>query len=194
MKIKDVQFVKSVFALKDLPDSTCPEIAFSGRSNVGKSSLINTLLNRKGIAKTSSRPGRTQSINYIDVNRELFFVDLPGYGYAKVPLKVKEQWQKLIEGYLVGRENLCLMVQIIDARRDPRDDEARFVDWLDLQGIPYVIILTKIDKLKQNARQKAFKVWKQFLQTENVLLFSAMTGEGKDKVWQSITACLREYP
>lgn len=186
MKIVDVKFLKSVYKLTDLPKGQAPEIAFSGRSNVGKSSLINTLVNRKGIAKTSSTPGRTQALNFIDVNSALYFVDLPGYGYARVPDAVKKDWQQLIEGYLEKSGNLKLVILIIDSRRDPREEEAQFAEWLKLNCIPYSVVLTKIDKLKKGKRQKAYSVWQKFLGIEQVLPFSALSGEGKGGIWSVI--------
>ena len=186
MKVVDVKFYKSVYKVSDLPKEQVPEIAFSGRSNVGKSSLLNTLINRKGIAKTSSTPGRTQSINFIDINNSLYFVDLPGYGYARVPDSVKKDWRQLIEGYLEKRENLKLVILIIDSRRDPREDEAQFADWLKLNGISYAVVITKIDKLKKGKRLKSYSAWQKFLGVENVLPFSAVTGEGKGGIWSII--------
>jgi len=186
MKVIDAKFYKSVFKKASLPTGQIPEIAFSGRSNVGKSSLINTLINRKGIAKTSSTPGRTQSINFIDINDSLYFVDLPGYGYARVPDSVKKDWQHLIEGYLEKRENLKLVILIIDSRRDPREEEAQFADWLKLNGISYAVVITKIDKLKKGKRLKSYSAWQKFLGVENVLPFSAVTGEGKGGIWSII--------
>ena len=186
MKVIDAKFYKSVFKKSSLPTGQIPEIAFSGRSNVGKSSLINTLINRKGIAKTSSTPGRTQSINFIDINNSLYFVDLPGYGYARVPDSVKKDWRQLIEGYLEKRENLKLVILIIDSRRDPREDEAQFADWLKLNGISYAVVITKIDKLKKGKRLKSYSAWQKFLGVENVLPFSAVTGEGKGGIWSVI--------
>ncbi len=186
MKVVDAKFIKSVFKKSSLPAGQVPEIAFSGRSNVGKSTLINTLINRKGIAKTSSTPGRTQSINFIDINNSLHFVDLPGYGYARVPDSVKENWQHLIEGYLEKRDNLKLVILIIDSRRDPREEEAQFADWLKLNSIPYVVVLTKIDKLKKAKRLKSFSVWQKFLAVDQVLPFSAVTGDGKKVIWSVI--------
>jgi GTP-binding protein len=186
MKVIDAKFYKSVFKKSSLPTGQIPEIAFSGRSNVGKSSLINTLINRKGIAKTSSTPGRTQSINFIDINNSLYFVDLPGYGYARVPDSVKKDWRQLIEGYLEKRENLKLVILIIDSRRDPREDEAQFADWLKLNGISYAVVITKIDKLKKGKRLKSYSAWQKFLGVENVLPFSAVTGEGKGGIWSII--------
>jgi len=186
MKVIDAKFYKSVFKKSSLPTGQIPEIAFSGRSNVGKSSLINTLINRKGIAKTSSTPGRTQSINFIDINDSLYFVDLPGYGYARVTDSVKKDWQHLIEGYLKKRENLTLVILIIDSRRDPREEEAQFADWLKLNGISYAVVITKIDKLKKGKRLKSYSAWQKFLGVENVLHFSAVTGEGKGGIWSII--------
>ena len=194
MKIKDVRFIKSVFSPGDLPKPYLPEIAFSGRSNVGKSSLINKLLNRKGVAKTSSTPGRTQSVNFIELNNSFYFVDLPGYGYAKVPLSVKKSWQRLIEGYLTNRSSLRLIILIIDARRDPREDEASFAEWLDMHGIPFIAVLTKVDKVKKNIRQKSLSTWKKNLNVDHIFPFSAVTGEGKDKVWSEIEHHLQRKP
>lgn len=186
MKVSEVKFYKSVYQLSALPRGAVPEIAFSGRSNVGKSSLINTLVNRRGMAKTSSTPGRTQSINFIDINSAFYFVDLPGYGYARVPDAVKQEWQVLIEGYLEKRENLKLVVLIIDSRRDPMVEERQFADWMKLQGIPFAVVLTKSDKLKQSKKKQACRVWQEFLGIDQVLLFSALKGEGKSGVWRVI--------
>jgi GTP-binding protein len=186
MKVVDVKFYKSVYKVSDLPKEQVPEIAFSGRSNVGKSSLLNTLVNRKGIAKTSSTPGRTQALNFIDVNSALYFVDLPGYGYARVPDSVKKDWQHLIEDYLEKSCNLKLVILIIDSRRDPREEEAQFVEWLKSNSIAYTVVLTKIDKLKKGKRQKAYSVWQKFLGIDQVLPFSALSGEGKGGIWSVI--------
>lgn len=191
MKVLDARFVKSVFTAGDIPQPTFPEIAFAGRSNVGKSSLINTLLNRKKIAKTSSTPGRTQSINFIAVNEALYFVDLPGYGYARVPVKVKQSWQPLVDRYLEGRPALRLVVLIVDARRSPTDDEAAFVQWMALQGIAFAVVTTKIDKLKKTAQQKSMEQWKRYLQVERVHPFSALKGLGKEGLWHTIDAALQ---
>jgi len=186
MKVVDVKFLKSVYKLADLPKGQAPEIAFAGRSNVGKSSLINTLVNRKGIANTSSTPGRTQALNYIDINSSFYFVDLPGYGYARVPDAVKQNWQQLIEGYLEKTTNLKLVILIIDSRRDPREEEIQFVEWLKLHSISYTVVLTKIDKLKKGKRQRAYNAWQKFLGIDQVLPFSALSGEGKVGTWRVI--------
>ena len=186
MKITDVKFIKSVFSLNDLPKAGRPEIAFSGKSNVGKSSLINVLLNRKGIARTSSTPGRTQSLNFIDINSSLYFVDFPGYGYAKVPAAVKKNWGLLIEGYLKNRPVLCLVVIIVDSRRKPGDEEAEFAEWLKLQGIPFIVVLTKTDKLKKNSLKNSLVAWQKHLQINNIYVFSAHTGQGRNEIMQAI--------
>ena len=191
MKVTHIKFSKSVFNIGDLPKPYMSEIAFSGRSNVGKSSLINTLLGRKGIAKTSTTPGRTQSINFIEINNSFFFVDLPGYGYAKVPVSVKKKWKPLIEGYFKNRPALRLIILIIDARRAPQEDEARFTDWLDMHEIPFIVVLTKIDKVKRNMRQKSLNPWQKFLNMDDIFPFSAVTGEGKDKIWREINKYLQ---
>lgn len=192
MKITTARFVKSVYKLEDLPGPRLPEIAFSGRSNVGKSSLINSLLNRKGVARTSSTPGRTQSINFIEINSSFNFVDLPGYGYARVPEAVRKNWQFLVEGYLARRPTLRLVILIIDARREPREDEALFTGWLRLHEIPVLVVLTKIDKLKKNMRQKSYHSWKTYLKTPEVILFSAVSGEGKQHIWHIILQQLQD--
>lgn len=191
MKIGDAEFYKSFFKCADLPAPGLPEIAFAGRSNVGKSSLINRLLNRRGIAKTSSTPGRTQSINFIIVNRSLFLVDLPGYGYAKVPLEVKKHWGRLIQDYLHQRACLKLLVLIVDARRTGTEDEKLFVQWLDQNAIPWLLVITKTDKLKNAERARSRRHWREFLETGASVEFSAVSGEGREKVWRAIEAAMQ---
>ena len=187
MKITEACFVKSVYHLHDLPNPVLPEFAFSGRSNVGKSSLINTLLNRKGFAKTSTTPGRTQSINFMEINRAFCFVDLPGYGYANVPRSVRKKWLPLIEGYLKNRPTLRLVIIIGDVRREPQEEELLYAEWLKQHGIPLMVVLTKIDKVTKQQQMKSLRLWKNRLDIEgDVILFSAATGEGKDRVWKHI--------
>ena len=187
MKITEACFVKSVYHLHDLPNPVLPEFAFSGRSNVGKSSLINTLLNRRGFAKTSATPGRTQSINFMEINRTFCFVDLPGYGYANVPLSVRKKWLPLIEGYLKNRPTLCLVIIIGDVRREPQEEELLYAEWLKQHGIPLMVVLTKIDKVTKQQQMKSLRLWKNRLGIEgDIILFSAATGEGKDRVWKHI--------
>jgi GTP-binding protein len=192
MKVTDANFIKSVYHLPDLPKQLLPEIAFSGRSNVGKSSLINVLLNRKGFAKTSSTPGRTQSINFMEINSSFYFVDLPGYGYANVPLAVRKKWQPLIEGYLAQRTTLRLLVLLADIRREPQEDEELFVAWLKQLDIPLLVVLTKIDKVKKNSQVTSLRQWQKRLDIdEKIVLFSAVTGEGKEKIWRYLDLSLR---
>ncbi len=191
MRITDVRFVKSVYDLRDLPKPTLPELAFSGRSNVGKSSLINVLLNRKGFAKTSSTPGRTQSINFMEINSSVYFVDLPGYGYANVPLEIRKKWQPLIEGYLMNRSVLRMLTLLCDVRREPREEESLFVEWLKERHIPLMVVLTKIDKVTKNNQIRSLRIWEKRLGAEGeIVLFSATTGEGKDKVWKRLDRAL----
>ena len=194
MKITDVCFVKSVYHLQDLPKPVLPEFAFSGRSNVGKSSLINTLLNRKGFAKTSATPGRTQSINFMEINKTFCFVDLPGYGYANVPLSVRKKWLPLIEGYLKDRSTLRLVIIIGDIRREPQEEETLYAAWLNQHGIPLMIVLTKIDKVTKQQQIKSLKLWKTRLGIEGeIILFSAATGEGKDRIWKHLTMFIKSH-
>jgi GTP-binding protein len=192
MKILSAEFIKSAHTAAQLAGSRLPEIAFSGRSNVGKSSLINCLLNRRGLAKTSSTPGRTQAVNFIEVNKAFQFVDLPGYGYAKVPEAMRRKWQGLIETYLKNSGYLRLVILIVDSRREPSQDEQLFVEWLRQHEIPATAVLTKIDKVSANARQKSQSAWKKHLGLEAVLPFSALDGQGKDKIWKEITSYLAE--
>ena len=194
MKVTDVCFVKSVYHLQDLPKPVLPEFAFSGRSNVGKSSLINTLLNRKGFAKTSATPGRTQSINFMEINKAFCFVDLPGYGYANVPLSVRKKWLPLIEGYLKDRSTLRLVIIIGDIRREPQEEETLYAAWLNQHGIPLMIVLTKIDKVAKQQQIKSLKLWKNRLGIEGeIILFSAATGEGKDRIWKHLTMFIKSH-
>jgi GTP-binding protein len=194
MKVTDVCFVKSVYHLQDLPKPVLPEFAFSGRSNVGKSSLINTLLNRKGFAKTSATPGRTQSINFMEINKTFCFVDLPGYGYANVPLSVRKKWLPLIEGYLQDRSTLRLVIIIGDIRREPQEEEMLYAAWLNQNGIPLMIVLTKIDKVTKQQQIKSLKLWKNRLGIEGeIILFSAATGEGKDRIWKHLTMFIKSH-
>jgi len=150
MKIKTAEFVTSATEPSQYPPALLPEIAFAGRSNVGKSSLINTLVNRKRLVKTSSTPGRTQLINFFDINQQMGFVDLPGFGYARVPRAVKKKWGPMIETYLSGRETLKGVVVIMDIRRIPGQEELNLLGWLDHYSITGISVLTKTDKLSKN--------------------------------------------
>ena len=152
--VKKAEFITSAVKKQQYPETELPEIVFSGRSNVGKSSLINTLLNRKKLVKTSSTPGRTQLLNFFMVNDELIFVDFPGYGYAKVPKNIQQKWGQMAGIYLENRSQLVLVIVIIDIRRDPGEQDNSFINWLATHDIPFVIVVTKSDKVSKNARGK----------------------------------------
>ena len=156
MKILSAEFVKSASKPSEYPKGGLPELAIAGKSNVGKSSLINALVNRKNLAKISSTPGRTQLINFFLINGKLSLVDLPGYGYAKVPLHIRQTWKPMVESYLQTREDIRLVILIIDARRGASAEDLNLLDWLDYHRIPSLIVLTKTDKLSQieRAQQK----------------------------------------
>ncbi|AZO94229.1 ribosome biogenesis GTP-binding protein YihA/YsxC [Halocella sp. SP3-1] len=189
MRFKNPVFISSAYSNNDYPQHNFPEIAFSGRSNVGKSSMINKLLNRNKLARTSSQPGRTQSINFFNIDDRFVLVDLPGYGFAKVPLKVKKEWGRLIDDYLYNRTNLVGIVQIIDARHKPTKDDFMMVNWLKDTGIPTIIAATKVDKLKKSQQSKQKKLIRETLQLAEDMdfcFFSAKTGEGKDQIFNFI--------
>jgi GTP-binding protein len=195
MKIISAEFIKSAVWPPQYPPAVMPEIAFVGRSNVGKSSLINTLVGRKKLAKTSNTPGRTQLINFFTINAKISFVDLPGYGFAKVPQSVKKDWGNMIEAYLKERPNLCLVVLILDIRRDPSADDLSLRDWLEQYRLPYLYILTKTDKLSNNqtiARQRSIERTLGVSAGKKPILFSAITQKGKSEIWQFIKNHLNE--
>ena len=188
MIIKSAEFVTSAVKPSQYPPAVLPEIAFAGRSNVGKSSLINTLVNRKRLVKTSSTPGRTQLINFFNINEKFSFVDIPGYGYAKVPAAVKKKWGPMIETYITTRKTLKGVVLIIDLRRTPGPEEMNMLDWLNHHGIPSVPVLTKSDKLSKTRQQKQLKEIANTLSAdkERFILFSAKSRQGKDEVWNAV--------
>ncbi|WDP89849.1 MAG: YihA family ribosome biogenesis GTP-binding protein [Desulfobacter sp.] len=195
MKINGVEFVKSAVKPEHYPEYDFPEIAFAGRSNVGKSSLINTLINRKDMVKTSSKPGCTQLINFFMVNGDLSLVDLPGYGYAKVSKKVRAQWQPMVERYLSSRENLLGLILLIDIRRDPRKEEFELAQWLESHEMPYLVVLTKADKLSKTKKAKRLDaICSQLNRDRNgVILFSAKTRKGREAVWEEINNLIEWY-
>ena len=188
MIIKSAEFVKSAVKPSQYPPAILPEVAFAGRSNVGKSSLINTLVNRKHLVKTSRTPGRTQLINFFNINEVFTFVDLPGYGYAKVPLSVKKTWGPMIETYLSARKTLKGVVLIMDIRRIPAQEELNFIEWLDQCGLPGILILTKMDKLSKTKQAKQQHLIAETLDVtkDDLILFSAKSRQGKDSVWKAI--------
>jgi GTP-binding protein len=179
------EFVVSAGQHSMFPCDRLPEIAFLGRSNVGKSSLINALTGQRGLAFTSRTPGRTQTINFYRVDGSFYFVDLPGYGYARVPHTCLLEWKKLIEGYLKNRETLELSCLVLDARRGWMEKDLELKRWLEHHGRNYLVIATKIDKLNQSEQERSFRA----LRKEGVepLLFSAVTGRGVREIWQAIT-------
>lgn len=188
MIIKSAEFVTSAVKPDQYPPPEFSEIAFAGRSNVGKSSLINTLVNRRRLVKTSTTPGRTQLINFFLVNGDLMLVDLPGYGYAKVPAAVKKQWGPMIETYLSGRPTLKAVVLLMDLRRVPRAEELNFMDWLRQYGVTPIPVLTKSDKLSKTnqAKQRSANAQALGIPGDALILFSAKTRQGKEAVWQAI--------
>lgn len=188
MIIRSAEFVKSATRPDHYPDTVMPEIAFAGRSNVGKSSLINTLLNRKKLVKTSSTPGRTQLINFFLINGQFGFVDLPGYGYAKVSKKMRHSWAQMIDLYVQKRPQLTAMVLIFDIRRQPEAQEFEILSWLSQRRLPVICVVTKSDKLSRN---KQFNQRKRFGQILNVkagqlILFSAKTRLGTEALWSAL--------
>ena len=188
MKITSAEFVTSATKPSQYPPEGSPEIAFAGRSNVGKSSLINVLVNRKRLVKTSSTPGRTQLVNFFDINDHTTFVDLPGYGYAKVPASVRKKWGPMIETYLSGRSTLKGVVMIQDIRRTPREEEHNLVEWLEHYAIPSILVLTKTDKLSKTKLAKQRDAVARSLAPDagDLILFSAKSRQGREDVWQAI--------
>lgn len=190
MKIKSAEFVKSAFDRSQWVDDGLPEIAFLGRSNVGKSSLINSLLIRKGLARTSNTPGRTQSINFFLINESFYFADLPGYGYAKVSKEMRFDWRKMAEEYLTDRNELALCIQLIDARHGATTLDVQLNDWLRHHNEPHLIVATKADKLSNNELRKSITATEKQLSGANVLSYSAQTGRGREDLWTKITAAM----
>jgi GTP-binding protein len=178
------EFILSASSPEQFPSDGLPEVAFLGRSNVGKSSLINAIAGKRGLAFTSSTPGRTQSINFYRIDDSLYFVDLPGYGYAKVPLAAKQEWARLIEHYLGERPTLKLSFLILDARRGWMEMDLQLKAWLEANGHPYVVVVSKIDKLNQKEQVHGLRAIREHAEP---LPFSAITGRGVREIWQAIT-------
>lgn len=192
MNVFQADFIKSAAKPKDYPPPGLPEVAFVGRSNVGKSSLINVLSGRKGLVRTSSTPGRTQLINFFDINSILTLVDLPGYGYAKAPPALRKQWGPMIEAYLASRESLKAVVLILDIRREPSEGDLQMLRWLEMYNIPPIIVLTKCDKLSKNEFAKQRTIIAAAIKRDKGMLlpFSALSREGRDGIWSTIGSVL----
>ncbi len=184
IEFSKVAFVDSVYDLRKLPEQLIPEIAFAGRSNVGKSSLINKLVNRKNLVKTSSKPGKTESLNFFKVEGGLYLIDLPGYGFAKKDQKTRDAWQDLISGYILSRTALVCVVVIIDLRHELKQLDREMIDWLAVNGKPFLIVYTKADKLSNNeqAKQAAALDAALNIRPAERLLFSSQTGQGCEEL------------
>lgn len=189
MKVTQAEIVISAVQQSQYPEDNLPEIVLLGRSNVGKSSFINTLIQRKGLARTSSQPGKTQTMNFYKINDAFYFVDMPGYGYAKVSKKEREKWGVMIEEYLQKRENMVLVFLLVDSRHEPTEDDRLMYDWLTYYGLDPVIIATKADKISKVRQKKAVDNIFNTLRPRkrsDVILFSAATKMGKDEAWEVI--------
>ena len=189
MVIKNVSLDIVCGITSKLPDTGRPEVAFAGKSNVGKSSLINGLMNRKSLARTSAQPGKTQTINFYNINEEMYLVDLPGYGYAKVSQSEKEKWGKMIERYLHTSKNLKAVFLLVDIRHDPSANDKMMYDWIVEQGFHPIIIATKLDKIKRSQKDKHLKMIRLGLGLAPgtiVIPFSAETKQGRDEIWELV--------
>jgi GTP-binding protein len=193
MKITSTEFLKSSFQVSDWPSGALPEIAFMGRSNVGKSSLINSLLSVRGLARTSSTPGRTQSLNFFLINERFRFVDLPGFGYARVPKAIKSTWGEMVTSYLANREQLVLSIHIVDSRHEPTKLDLQLHEWLEHSAKPRLIVATKSDKLSNNELKESLGRVKRVFSMDRVVAFSAKNGRGGSEVWRAIESALADF-
>ncbi|MCM1273098.1 MAG: ribosome biogenesis GTP-binding protein YihA/YsxC [Clostridium sp.] len=195
MIIKSAELETVCGITSKLPDNRMPEIAFAGKSNVGKSSLINGLLNRKALARTSQSPGKTQTINFYNINKSLYFVDLPGYGYAKVSQEIRNKWGKMIERYLHTSNQLRAVFLLVDIRHAPGENDKTMYDWISANGYMPIIICTKLDKIKRSQQAKNLKVIRDTLGVEKetkIIPFSAVTKQGKEEIWDVIQATIAD--
>ena len=194
MKIKSAEFIDSIYDLRTLPSSVLSEFVFVGRSNVGKSSLINTICNKKRLAKIGSVPGKTRQLNYFLINEEYYLVDLPGYGYAKVPEQIRAGWRKLVEDYISERENVNMVFVLIDARHEPTYLDELMVSWLEYYEIPFAVVLSKADKISKNKMEKQIYRSSKIVHNEDLckdyIPFSIITGEGKNDIIKLIAQSL----
>lgn len=193
MVIKSVELETVCGITSKLPDTDKPEVAFAGKSNVGKSSLINGLMNRKSLARTSAQPGKTQTINYYNINNVMYLVDLPGYGYAKVSQKEKEKWGQMIENYLHTSKQLKAVFLLIDIRHEPSANDKQMYDWIVYQGYDPIIIATKLDKINRSQIQKHVKMLKTGLNVKPgtpIMPYSALTKQGREEIWELMDSLL----
>ncbi len=193
MKIKSAVLETVCGISSKLPDNSCVEIAFAGKSNVGKSSLINALMNRKSLARTSSSPGKTQTINYYKINDEIYFVDLPGYGYAHVSTAVKEKWGRMIENYLHSSAQLAAVCLLVDIRHEPSNNDRLMYDWIRYQGYEPIVIATKLDKLKRSVVYKHISMIRTGLgcdKATHIIPFSSKTKQGREDIYSVFADCL----
>lgn len=196
INLNNCSFEAAYGTSQQLPESVLPEIVFSGRSNVGKSSLINKLLGRKALARVSATPGKTATINFFDIDGKAKFVDLPGYGYAKVSRAEKERWSELIDGYFADNRKFCLIVQIIDMRHEPSQFDIDMVDFLDYHRLPFAIVLTKMDKLNKTQKQKQINYFNDVFSDFSsvpVFPFSALSGDGKEDIFNYVQKRIEDY-
>jgi len=192
MKISSAEFVKSAFDRTHWTTDGLSEIAFLGRSNVGKSSLLNSLLQRKGLARTSNTPGRTQSINYFLINESFYFVDLPGYGYARVSKSIRADWGIMARDYLSERSELVLCIQLVDSRHSPTELDLQLNDWLIFNNKKHIVVATKSDKSSNNQLHKQLNEIKKLLPESKILSYSASTGKGRDALWDEIESAIKK--
>jgi GTP-binding protein len=195
MKINSAEFITSIYDLRTLPKSVLPEFVFVGRSNVGKSSMVNKICNRKSLAKIGSVPGKTRQLNYFLINEEFYLVDLPGYGYAKVPEQIRAGWRKLVEEYVSDRQNVSMVFVLIDARHEPTYLDELMVTWLEYYEIPYVIVLTKSDKISKNKMEKQIYRCSKIVNNDDLCIdyipFSIITGDGRNEILALVSKCLK---
>ncbi|MDX6614747.1 MAG: GTP-binding protein [Blastocatellia bacterium] len=190
MRVVSTEFVKSSFDELGWPVDAQPEVSFLGRSNVGKSRLINSLLGVRGLARTSSTPGRTQSLNFFAINNKFRFVDLPGYGYARAPKEITASWSEMATSYLANREQLVLSIHIVDSRHEPTKLDLQLHEWLQHHRKPQIIVATKSDKLSNNELRKSIERARRVLKTEQVIAYSAVTRAGREEIWRAIEKAL----
>jgi GTP-binding protein len=193
MRITSAEFLKSSFQESDWPRDSKPEIAVMGRSNVGKSSVINSLLNTRGLARTSNTPGRTQSLNFFDINNSFRFVDLPGFGYARVPKSLRSGWGEMVTSYLAKRQQLVLSIQLVDSRHEPTKLDLQLHEWLQHSAKPRLIVATKSDKLSNNDLKMSLKRARRVFKAATVIAFSAKSGSGRNELWHTIEDALADF-